>query len=96
MRPGRCGDERGGVREGEIVVSMNPYGEVCQIAKAGGVPVDPLVVMDCVGKALPHVKRMTNYIQGKLEEDQRRRDKGGLMAELSAENERGGFDKLGP
>ena len=34
------------VREAEVVVTANDF-EVCQIAKHGGSPVDPMVVMSC-------------------------------------------------
>lgn len=75
-------------REGEIVISMNRFGEVCQIAKYGGAPVDGLSVLDCTNVALQKVKVLDGLVKGKLEEDEKKRDAGGLMAELSAENER--------
>ncbi|KAK6439170.1 3'-5'-exoribonuclease [Oleoguttula sp. CCFEE 5521] len=75
-------------REGEIVVSMNRFGEVCQIAKYGGAPVDGLSVINCTTKALEKVKMLDALVKRKLEEDEKRRDAGGLMAELSAENDR--------
>ncbi|KAK8238629.1 ribosomal protein S5 domain 2-type protein [Phyllosticta capitalensis] len=76
------------VREGEIIVTMNKFGELCQIAKYGGVPIDPVAVLQCTNVALNKVQALTKYIQGRLEEDAKKRDAGGLMAELSAENER--------
>lgn len=75
-------------REGEIVVSMNRFGEVCQIAKYGGAPVDGLSVLTCVNGALEKVKMLDKLVKERLADDERRRDKGGLMAELRAENER--------
>ena len=75
-------------REGEIVISMNRVGEVCQIAKYGGTPVDGLSMLTCTNKALERVKVLDALVREKLAEDERRRDVGGLMAELSAENER--------
>ena len=75
-------------REGEIVVSMNRFGEVCQIAKYGGVPVDGMSMLNCTAMALEKVKMLDELVKTKLEEDEKRRDVGGLMAELSAENER--------
>jgi len=75
-------------REGEIVISMNRFGEVCQIAKYGGAPVDGLSVIGCTSKALEKVKVLDALVKARLEEDERKRDAGGLMAELSAENER--------
>ncbi|KAL2355896.1 ribosomal protein S5 domain 2-type protein [Cryomyces antarcticus] len=76
------------VREGEVVVSMNRHGEVCQIAKYGGVAVDALALLNCTGVALQKVKALWAVLKRRLDEDAKRRDKGGLMAELSAENAR--------
>ncbi|EGP88685.1 uncharacterized protein MYCGRDRAFT_108491 [Zymoseptoria tritici IPO323] len=75
-------------REGEVVVSINRFGEVCQIAKYGGAPVDGLSVLNCTTAALEKAKWLDKFVKFKLEEDDNKRDKGGLMAELSAENER--------
>lgn len=76
------------VRQGEVIVTMNRHGEVCQIAKYGGATVDPLALLNCTNIALQKVKDMSKFIQSRLEDDAKRRDKGGLMAELSAENAR--------
>ncbi|KAF2086477.1 exoribonuclease [Saccharata proteae CBS 121410] len=76
------------VREGEVIVTMNRHGEVCQIAKYGGTPVDPLHLLNCTAVALEKVKSLHKFIQSKLEEDAKKKDAGGLMAELSAENAR--------
>ncbi|OCK82901.1 hypothetical protein K432DRAFT_380004 [Lepidopterella palustris CBS 459.81] len=76
------------VREGEVVITMNKHGEVCQVAKYGGASVDALVILNCINVALEKVKGITKFIQSKLEEDAKKRDAGGLMAELSAENAR--------
>jgi exosome complex component RRP45 len=76
------------VRSGEVIVTMNRHGEVCQIAKYGGATVDPLELLSCTNTALQKVRDMSALIQRKLEEDAKRRDAGGLMAELSAENAR--------
>ncbi|KAF2634610.1 hypothetical protein P280DRAFT_234827 [Massarina eburnea CBS 473.64] len=76
------------VRQGEVIVTMNRHGEICQINKYGGAPVDPLDFLNLNNIALQKVKDMSKFIQQKLEEDAKRRDAGGLMAELSAENAR--------
>ena len=76
------------VREGEMVVTMNRFGEVCQVAKLGGIAVDALVLLDCTNVALTKVMEMTQVITDKLDEDAKKRNRAGLMAELSAENER--------
>ena len=75
-------------REGEVVVSMNRFGEVCQIAKYGGKPVDALSLLTCTNMALERVKVFDKLVKERLAADEKMRDAGGLMAELSAENER--------
>lgn len=75
-------------REAEMTVTMNQHGEVCQIAKLGGVPVDAMLLLNCSSVALTKVKEITNLIFKRLQADATSRDVGGLIAELSAENER--------
>lgn len=76
------------VRQGEVIVTMNRHGEVCQVAKYGGATVNPLALLNCTNIALQKVKEMSKFIQMKLDEDAKRRNVGGLLAELSAENDR--------
>lgn len=76
------------VREGEVVVTMNRHGEVCQIVKYGGATVDALSLLNCTNVALGKVKEIDGFVRRRLEEERKRKDAGGLMAELSAENER--------
>jgi exosome complex component RRP45 len=75
-------------REGEMIITMNKHGEVCQIAKLGGIPVDALALLGCTNMALVKVKEISELISTKLSEDSTRRDVGGLIAELSAQNDR--------
>lgn len=75
-------------REGEVIISMNRFGEVCQIAKYGGTPVDGLSMLTCTNAALERVKAFDKLVKDGLAEDEKKRDAGGLMAELSAENDR--------
>lgn len=75
-------------REGEMVVSMNRYGEVCQMAKYGGVPVDGVGILNCTRMALEKVKMLDKLVRTKLDEDEKRRNPSGLMRELQAENDR--------
>lgn len=75
-------------RDGEIVVSVNRFGEVCQVAKYGGAPVDGLSLLGCTNRALEKAKWLDKFVKEKLEDDEKKRDKGGLMAELRADNER--------
>lgn len=74
--------------EGEVVISMNRFGEVCHMAKYGGVTVDAVAMLGWIKIADEKVKVLSKMIQEKLAEDERKRDVGGLIAELSAENER--------
>lgn len=76
------------VRQGEVIVTMNKHGEVCQIAKYGGATVNPHALLYCTKIALEQVRTISKFIQTRLEEDAKKRDVGGLMAELSAENAR--------
>jgi exosome complex component RRP45 len=76
------------LREGNATVGINRHGEVCQIAKLGGVPVDAVAFLGCVQVALVKVKEISAFVSRRLEEDAKKRDKGGLLAELSAENDR--------
>jgi exosome complex component RRP45 len=76
------------VRVGSCTISLNRHGEICQIAKLGGTPVEAVALLQCTGVALTKVKDMSAYLDRKLAEDTKRRDKGGLLAELSAENDR--------
>lgn len=57
------------VRQGEIIITMNRHGEVCQIAKYGGATIDPLAMLNCTNIALRKVKEISRYIQQKLDED---------------------------
>ncbi|KAK4502292.1 hypothetical protein PRZ48_005717 [Zasmidium cellare] len=75
-------------REGEVIISINRFGEVCQISKYGGPPIDGLSILTCTNMALEKAKMLDKVVKAKLEEDEKKRDKGGLMAELRADNER--------
>ncbi|KAL8872982.1 MAG: hypothetical protein Q9174_001485 [Haloplaca sp. 1 TL-2023] len=74
--------------EGEVTVTANKQGEVVQIAKLGGVAADALTVLQCVDVAVREVKDLDRIVDAALERDAKKRDIGGLMAELRAENER--------
>lgn len=76
------------VREGEVVISMNRFGEICQVAKYGGVTVDAVKILGWIRVAFERVKAMDKYIQEKLAQDERKRNIGDLIAELSATNDR--------
>ncbi|KAK3357366.1 ribosomal protein S5 domain 2-type protein [Lasiosphaeria hispida] len=76
------------VRAGSCTISLNRHGEICQIAKLGGTPVEAVTLLQCTNTALTKVQEFSAFLDRKLAEDIKRRDKGGLMAELSAENDR--------
>lgn len=76
------------VRVGSCTVSLNRHGEICQISKLGGTPVDAVALLQCGTVALTKAKEFSTLVDQKLAEDVKSRDKGGLLAELSAENER--------
>ena len=75
-------------REGEMVVTMNKDGELCQIAKLGGASVGALTILECTSLALLKVQEISQLIAAKLRHDAASRDIGGLIAELSAQNDR--------
>lgn len=72
------------VREAELIITTNDF-EVCQIAKHGGRPVDPSLVMRSFQVAVIKAQEINKLIRVKLEEDAAGRDVRGL----SAENDRG-------
>lgn len=74
--------------EGEVVVAANPQGEVCLVQKGGGGEVDALVLLRCLEVAMGKVRELGKMMDGALEKDARRRDRGGMSEELRAENER--------
>lgn len=75
------------VRESEMVITANDF-EICQVAKLGGKAVDAAVTMKCFAAALVKTRELNALIKKKLAEDATKRDVGGLIAELRAENER--------
>ena len=76
------------ISEGFMVVTANKHGEICQIAKLGGVPTDPLTILKYVELAVKKVATLTKYLSTALEQEAIRQTPKGLIAELSAENER--------
>lgn len=76
------------LRDGSCTISMNRHGEICQIAKLGGLPMDAVTLLQCTNVAFVKVKELSTIVTRALEDDAKKRDKGGLIAELSAENAR--------
>lgn len=76
------------VSDGEVVVTANRQGEICQIAKLGGVPADAVLLLRCIELAAEKVAKLSNVVSEAVRKDTGKRNLGGLLAELSAENER--------
>ena len=76
------------IRQGEIIIAMNRQGDLCQMAKYGGVPTDAMLILKCCGLAREKVKMLTEVINKRMEADNQKRNFGDLIAELSAENKR--------
>lgn len=76
------------LRGSSCTISLNRHGEICQISKLGGIPGEAVILVQCASAALTKVKEFSTFLDQKLVEDSKRRDKGGLIAELSAENDR--------
>ncbi|QUC22264.1 uncharacterized protein UV8b_06505 [Ustilaginoidea virens] len=76
------------LRMSSCTFSLNKHGEICQVSKLGGGDVDAPVLVQCAQVALAKAKELTDLVDGKLVEDGKRRNRGGLMAELRAENDR--------
>ena len=76
------------VSEGEVVVTANRQGEMCQVAKLGGVPVDAVLLLRCLELAAQKASALSRIVSEAIAKDAERRNAGGLLAELSAENER--------
>ena len=74
--------------EGEVVVGANAQGEVCLISKLGGVEVEAVTLLRFVDVAVGKARELIGLVDMELEKDTKSRDKGGLIAELSAENDR--------
>lgn len=76
------------VRDGEMIVTMNKHGEICQIAKYGGCPVGVWQTIDDIDLTLARVQEIDRLVNKRLDEDKKRRNPAELIAELSAENDR--------
>lgn len=76
------------LRDGSCTFGMNRHGEICQIAKLGGAPIDAVMLIHCVNLAAAKVKAISTFITKNLADDAKKRDKGGISAELSADNAR--------
>ena len=78
----------GRVSGGEVVVTANRMGEICQVAKLGGVAADAVELLKCIELAVEVVRGIHKVVEDALRRDAERRDVDGLMKELRAENDR--------
>ena len=76
------------LREGDMTITLNKHGEVCQISKAGGTAIEAVILMKCANQALVVVRQVTELLMKKLEEDQAKRVRRDNLLEASAENDR--------
>lgn len=76
------------LRVASCTISLNKHGEVCQASKLGGDAVEATTLLQCAALAARKVGELSDLVDRTLAADAKRRDKGGLMAELSAENDR--------
>ncbi|OAP62001.1 hypothetical protein AYL99_04204 [Fonsecaea erecta] len=74
-------------RDASVTFTVNDF-ELCQISKMGGSAIDALVLLRCINTALAKGREVNGIVAKKLAEDATKRDVGGLIAELRAENER--------
>lgn len=76
------------LREGDMTITLNKHGEVCQISKAGGTSIEAVVLMQCAKQALEVVRSVTELLVSKLDEDHAHRARRDNYAEATAENDR--------
>ncbi|KAF3933519.1 hypothetical protein ABW20_dc0105173 [Dactylellina cionopaga] len=78
------------LRVGDMTITINKNGEVCQISKSGGCAVEAEVLMKCARLAAEKVKGIDKIIADALKEDDVQRNKGNLdwLKEGKSENER--------
>ena len=76
------------LREGDMTITMNKFGEVCQVSKAGGLALDGAEMLNCMRKALVKVQEITEFVDRKLKEDMDARMRKDNLLEGTAANER--------
>lgn len=76
------------LKDGVLTVTINKNREICQITKAGGLPMDALTLMECSRKAYGIAEKLTKQIKDLLEADYKKRNEGIQFRELRAENDR--------
>ncbi|PWW79534.1 hypothetical protein C7212DRAFT_291353 [Tuber magnatum] len=76
------------LRQGDMTITLNKFGELCQIAKAGGLAINALNLLRCAKVALVKVGEITATVQRRLEEDAAVRVRRDNLLESKADNER--------
>ena len=76
------------VSDGEMVVTANAQSELCQIAKLGGIPMDPLLLLRCLELAAQKSRELSEIMTKALETDEVSRNPKKQHAELQAKNQR--------
>ena len=74
--------------DGEMIVTANQQGEICQIAKLGGVPTEALILLRCIELATERIVQISRVVDEALKKDEMKQNLGGLLEELRAENQR--------
>lgn len=75
------------LKDGVLTVCLNKNREVCQISKAGGLPMDALTLMGCSHQAYEIAAKVTDSIRTVVEADYKKRNEG-IQYKLRAENDR--------
>jgi exosome complex component RRP45 len=73
--------------EAELILTANDF-ELCQMAKLGGVAVEPTEMLKLTMIAVGKAKDINALVTERLKQDATKRDVAGLIGELSAENDR--------
>ncbi|CAZ85393.1 unnamed protein product [Tuber melanosporum] len=76
------------LRQGDMTITLNKFGELCQIAKAGGLAINGLNLLRCAKIALVKVGEIAATVQRRLEEDAAARVRRDNLLESKADNER--------
>lgn len=76
------------LQDGVLTVTINKNKEVCQISKAGGLPMDALTLLKCSQEAFTIAEKITQQMRRVLDDDYNRRNAGIQFRELRAENDR--------
>jgi exosome complex component RRP45 len=76
------------LRDGDMTITLNRYGDVCQIAKAGGLPMEATALHHCLQMALVKAEDITALLAQCLKEDQVERTRRDGLLESTAENDR--------